>query len=149
MQYININTPYGSPSSASPRFPSHLELGLPRSRSNSLDTEYRGSLDSEPELRTVKDLVPRHLRKSWRLLHAANTGTYEAHITAVQELSKLNLTDPEYRQVKTRAARLLRTCDIRLTHFNPTEKLILCFCRSHKVATTGRRWGWPALPGST
>ena len=75
MQYININTPYGSPSSASPRFPSHLELGLPRSRSNSLDTEYRGSLDSKPELRTVKDLVPRHLRKSWRLLHQANTGT--------------------------------------------------------------------------
>ena len=98
MQYININTPYGSPSSASPRFPSHLclELGLPLSGSNSLDTEYRGSLDSEPELRTVKDLVPRHLRKSWRLLHAANTGTYEAHIIAVQELSKFNLTDPEY-----------------------------------------------------
>ena len=82
---------------------------------------HKNSQEAQEEL---KSYVPRHLRKSWRLLHQANTGTYESHITAVQELSKLQLTDHEFRQLaqaadyKT-AVGLARTAGVDLRFFLP------------------------------
>jgi len=55
-----------------------------------------GSLETKGYLSSI---VPRHLRKPWRLLHQANTGNYEQHILAVQELSKLELSDGDYLQL--------------------------------------------------
>ena len=115
VQYVNINTPYGTPpkNSIAPKFSPQIELELSRSRSS--------SFDGQEEL---KSYVPRHLRKSWRLLHQANTGSYESHITAVQELSKLQLSDHEYRQLaqaadyKT-AVGLARTAGVDLRFFLP------------------------------
>ena len=104
VQYINLSTPYGSPATrgttASPRFASQLDKEFSRSRTSSLSESY------EEEREDLKMMVPRHLRKSWRLLHQANTGSYEAHIKAVQELSKLQLSDSEFRQ-------LAQSCDCR------------------------------------
>ena len=53
-------------------------------------------IDAKEEL---KSLIPKHLRKPWKLLRAANWGGYEEHLNAVRELAKLNLNDGEYRQV--------------------------------------------------
>ena len=36
----------------------------------------------------LKSLIPRHLRRPWRLVHAANTGQHEQHVVAVRELSR-------------------------------------------------------------
>jgi len=47
----------------------------------------------------LKAIIPRHLKKNWRLLHLANTGNYEQHLKAVKELSKLKLLDGEYSQL--------------------------------------------------
>ena len=58
------------------------------------------------------------------MLHTANTGSYEAHINAVQELSKLNLQEHEYRELaqamdfKT-AVGLARTAGVDLRFFLP------------------------------
>lgn len=46
-----------------------------------------------------KAIIPRHLKKNWRLLHQANAGEYELHLKAVKELSKLKLSDAEYCQL--------------------------------------------------
>jgi len=46
-----------------------------------------------------KSLIPKHLRKHWRLLHQANTGEYEQHIKAVKELSKASLSEGELVQL--------------------------------------------------
>ena len=54
-------------------------------------------IDAKEEL---KSLIPKHLRKPWKLLRAANWGEYEEHLNAVRELAKLNLNDGEYRQVR-------------------------------------------------
>ena len=54
-------------------------------------------IDAKEEL---KSLIPKHLRKPWKLLRAANWGEYEEHLNAVRELGKLNLNDGEYRQVR-------------------------------------------------
>ena len=35
----------------------------------------------------IKSYIPRHLRKPWKLLHKANTGSPEEHFNAVRELS--------------------------------------------------------------
>lgn len=114
VQYIN--TPYGTPPRGVPR---------PRTLSSSLDSEFSrsrsSSFDSREDLRNI---LPRHLRKHWRLLHTANTGSYEAHINAVQELSKLNLQEHEYRELaqamdfKT-AVGLARTAGVDLRFFLP------------------------------
>ena len=126
VQYVNMGTPYGSPAtqglSASPRFASQLDLEFSRSRSTSLSESYGTSFEEERE--DLKMMVPRHLRKSWRLLRQANTGGYEAHIKAVQELSKLQLSDSEHRQLaqscdyKT-AVGLARTSGVDLRFFLP------------------------------
>jgi len=44
-------------------------------------------------------MIPRHLRKPWRLLHLANNGDYEQHLKAVKELSKMSLSDAEFVQL--------------------------------------------------
>ena len=36
----------------------------------------------------LKSLIPRHLRRPWRLVHTANTGQHEQHVVAVRELSR-------------------------------------------------------------
>jgi hypothetical protein len=46
-----------------------------------------------------KAIIPRHLKKNWRLLHQANTGEYELHLKAVKELSKVKLHDGEFSQL--------------------------------------------------
>jgi hypothetical protein len=53
-------------------------------------------IDAKDEL---KSLIPRHLRKPWKLLRQANWGEYETHLNAVRELAKLNLSDGEFKQV--------------------------------------------------
>ena len=35
----------------------------------------------------IKSMIPKHLRKPWKLMHKANTGDYEQHLSAVRELS--------------------------------------------------------------
>jgi len=46
-----------------------------------------------------KAIIPRHLKKNWRLLHLANHGEYEQHLKAVKELSKLKLQDGDISQL--------------------------------------------------
>ena len=83
VQYININSSHWT----SP-------TGSPVSKYNSpIDIEMRETFTKAEDLMCR---VPRHLRKSWRLLHQANEGSYEQHIKAVQALSKLSLNDAEY-----------------------------------------------------
>jgi hypothetical protein len=43
--------------------------------------------------------IPRHLRKPWRLLNQANTGSYEQHIKAVRDLSGLSLSAGDWCQI--------------------------------------------------
>ena len=112
VQYININSSYGSS-------PHHSS---PINKFNSpLDIEMKETFAKAEDL---KCLVPRHLRKSWRLLHQANTGSYEQHIKAVQELSKLSPNDAEYNALaqacdaKT-AVGLARTSGVDLRFFLP------------------------------
>ena len=52
--------------------------------------------ETKEELRC---LIPRQLRKPWRLLHQANSGQYEQHLKAVTELSRLSLSDGEVVQL--------------------------------------------------
>ena len=37
----------------------------------------------------IKAMIPRHLRKPWKLLHKANYGSREEHLNAVRELSNV------------------------------------------------------------
>ena len=76
----------------------------------------------------LKSILPRHLRKPWRLLHLANTGGYEQHIKAVQDLSKLSLSDGEYQQLAQScecrtAVGLARTANVDLRFFLPPSIL--------------------------
>ncbi len=66
---------------------------LPESLSDRFKFEKNDAKDE------LKSRIPRHLRKPWKLLRQANHGEYEAHLNAVRELAKLNLSDGEYRQV--------------------------------------------------
>jgi len=57
-------------------------------------------IPSTPEsTEQLKSILPRHLRKPWRLLHQANTGEREKHLIAVKELSSLRLSEGELRQL--------------------------------------------------
>ena len=47
----------------------------------------------------LRCLIPRQLRRPWRLLHQANTGHYEQHLKAVTELARLTLSDGEMVQL--------------------------------------------------
>jgi len=47
----------------------------------------------------IKSIIPKHLRKPWRLMEQANKGEYEQHLKAVKELSKLFLSDGEMMQL--------------------------------------------------
>jgi pimeloyl-ACP methyl ester carboxylesterase len=71
--------------------PKHLQDKL-----NEFDSVAINPLEAKEDLKAI---IPRHLRKPWRLLHLANTGTYEQHLKAVRELVKLNLTEGEFCQL--------------------------------------------------
>ena len=49
----------------------------------------------------LKSMIPRHLRKPWKILHKANYGNHEDHLNSVRELSTAtqNLTDAEVREM--------------------------------------------------
>lgn len=47
----------------------------------------------------LKCLIPRQLRRPWRLLHQANSGHYEQHLKAVTELARLSLSEGEMVQL--------------------------------------------------
>jgi len=86
-------------------------IKIPRRRLDS-DRSTSSSLDQFEDMRprsytspttehgeSLKDILPRHLRKPFRLLNQANTGDYEQHLNAVRELSRQTLTDGEYNQI--------------------------------------------------
>ena len=64
------------------------------------------TLDPVDAKEELKSLIPKHLRRPWKLLRAANWGEYEEHLNAVRELATLRLNDGEYRQVRKFAAYL-------------------------------------------
>jgi len=68
-------------------------LDSDRSTPSSLDQfdDFRPRSFTEPFEHTegLKDILPRHLRKPFRLLNEANNGDYEQHLNAVRELSRL------------------------------------------------------------
>ena len=47
----------------------------------------------------LKSMIPKHLRRPWRLLHLANHGDYEQHVRSVKELSRMNLQDHDLVQL--------------------------------------------------
>jgi len=53
----------------------------------------------------LKSIIPRHLRKPWRLMDQANKGEYEQHLKAVRELSKLSLSDGDMMQLAQACSR--------------------------------------------
>ncbi len=53
-------------------------------------------IDAAEELRSM---LPKHVRKPWKLLRQANWGDRERHVVAVKELSRLQLSDGEAIQV--------------------------------------------------
>ena len=59
------------------------------------------TLTSKTPYHEVKAMLPRHLRKPWKLMHKANTGDIEAHLNSVRELSNVThgLNDGELRQL--------------------------------------------------
>jgi len=72
----------------------------------------------------LKAMIPRHLRKHWRLLYLANSGQYEQHLKAVRELSRLSLTGGEMVQLAQSCAMrtavgLARTDGVDLRFFLP------------------------------
>lgn len=75
-----------------------------------------------------KAIIPRHLKKNWRLLHLANSGDYEQHLKAVKELSRLKLPDAEYSQIAQScsyrtAVGLARSANVDLRFFLPPPPL--------------------------
>ena len=44
----------------------------------------------------LKCLVPRQLRKPWRLVHQANCGDYEQHLRAVAELREVSVSSSRF-----------------------------------------------------
>jgi pimeloyl-ACP methyl ester carboxylesterase len=75
-----------------------------------------------------KSIIPRHLKKNWRLLHTANEGEYEHHLKAVKELSRLKLYEAEYAQLaqscqKRTAIGLARSNRVDLRWFMPPPPL--------------------------
>merc|ERR550519_1901763 len=54
--------------------PKHLQDKL-----NEFDSITINPLEAKEDLKAI---IPRHLKKPWRLLHLANTGTYEQHLKA-------------------------------------------------------------------
>ena len=74
------------------------------------------TLDPVDAKEELKSLIPKHLRRPWKLLRAANWGEYEEHLNAVRELGKLSLNDGEYRQVRKLALGCRVSCgsDLRL-----------------------------------
>ena len=70
----------------------------------------------------LKSIIPRQLRKQWRLMDLANRGEYEQHLKAVRELSKLVLPDGEMMQMAQSCSRrtavgLARTEGVDLRYF--------------------------------
>ena len=65
------------------------------------EPEYVHLLEPVIEMKDeLKSLVPRQLRKPWKLLRSANNGDYEQHLTAVKELASLGSLNPgEFRQI--------------------------------------------------
>ena len=39
------------------------------------------------QIHEIKAMIPKHLRKPWKLLHKANSGNAEEHLKSVRELS--------------------------------------------------------------
>lgn len=69
-----------------------------------------------------KAIIPRHLKKNWRLVHQANEGDYENHVKAVKELSRLKLHESEYEQIAQSlnfrtAVGLARSANVDLRYF--------------------------------
>jgi len=70
----------------------------------------------------LKSIIPRQLRKQWRLMDLANRGEYEQHLKAVRDLSKLVLPDGEMMQMAQSCSRrtavgLARTEGVDLRYF--------------------------------
>jgi len=70
----------------------------------------------------IKSMIPRNLKRSWRLMDQANKGGYEQHLKAVRELSKLHLNDGEICQLAQACTRrtavgLARTHGVDLRFF--------------------------------
>lgn len=94
--------------------PKHLQDKL-----NEFESITINPLEAKEDL---KSIIPRHLKKPWRLLHLANTGTYEQHLKAVREMAKLNLTDGEFCQLaqsmeRKTAVGLARSAGVDLRYF--------------------------------
>ena len=71
----------------------------------------------------IKAMIPRHLRKPWKILHKANYGNREEHMNAVRELSTItqNLSDGEVYEMAqctkihtTVGLSRIKDCDLRL-----------------------------------
>lgn len=82
-------------------------------------------IDAKEEL---KSMIPKHLRKPWKLLRQANWGDYEKHLSAVRELASLKLSDGECAQIGQScnlrtAIGLARTKDVNLKLFVPLPHL--------------------------
>ncbi len=85
-------------------------------------------LDAREDLRSI--VLPKHLRRPWKLLRQANWGDYEAHLRAVRELSRhsAHLGDGECRQLaqscrRRAAVGLARTEGADLRLFVPAPPL--------------------------
>ena len=81
-------------------------LHLPGSLVDNMTGDYDDTSLSPAETREeLRSLIPRHLRRPWRLLHQANNGDYEQHLKAVKDLAKLSLSDGEMVQLSQAAQR--------------------------------------------
>jgi len=104
-------------------------ISVPKDISNKFNQfDELSPMNSYETKEDLKSILPRHLRKPWRLLYLANTGGYEQHIKAVQDLSKLSLSDGEYQQLAQScecrtAVGLARTANIDLRFFLAPSKL--------------------------
>jgi hypothetical protein len=92
------------------------------------DYDELSNMNSFETKEDLKSILPRHLRKPWFLLHLTNTGGYEQHIKAVQDLSKLSLSDGEFQQLAQScecrtAVGLARTANVDLRFFLPPSVL--------------------------
>jgi len=70
----------------------------------------------------LRSMIPRQLKRPWRLMDLANRGEYEQHLKAVRELSKLSLPDGEMTQLAQSCSRrtavgLARTEGVDLRYF--------------------------------